>query len=353
MSHQMNSRTRGTCILLLAALFLSACHPITWTKATWHRVWGNEVRAVEIETLQEIADAEEEAKVLALKAEAEAKKAALLGTPYVAGVTPMVGVTPSSIVPFVPDSTSAAPVISDCMNWSDFVSMANGAAGVYELIDTLDARPEKIDHPVAEGAWYVNETSVFWTGLYVTDTTVGGHVSPIAVDGKTGTWLGTNGPFAVPSAGGEIKICSGSLTDARPKELKVNATRNGGTISTTTCVDTATVVKIINDNKKSDPNKIYRLLDEMVDNNTAARFRFGGQATVASQNAQTLVWVQAGQIVSEAVELDRTESKSLFLLTLTGDKLIPYPFSGMQLCTPMNPADEFGTKLGNKAWWGK
>lgn len=231
---------------------------------------------------------------------------------------------------------------SGCMSWTAFKALADGK-GTYELIDVLDAQTMKKDHPKAEGAWNVTDVSVVWTGLYVDDTTLGGTTTPITVDGKTGVWL-VDGPVTVPTASGEI--CITGFDGTMPSTLGVDPNRNGGTIQVpNACVPTADVVALFNANKTTDPNAIYRGLDEIADNNPDARIRFGGTANVIALNTKTLVWSQTGTAFGALLELDRFESKSIWLATTNTTLNMTYPFSGLNLCTPLNPEADF-------PWWG-
>jgi len=243
--------------------------------------------------------------------------------------------------PLVATATSAAPAAAPAgsnygptMTWAEFQTLSQGVTDPYELIRRLDLRPEKVDHP--KGGYTlttgVDEAYILWTGLYVDDPTIGGAVAPFLVDGKTGTWVVLpNKTVVIPTPGGTIKVTA----------------YTGGTAQTSgACVDKTSVVAIINQNKAT-PNQIYVKLDELVDANPAARLRGDGPTTIQGVNTQTLIWVRTGKVEGDNVlPLDSVESKTLYIVTKTGPVTINYAFSGVSVCQPINPANDF-------PWWGK
>lgn len=297
-------------ILIITALLVSAC-VFPWS--------GPIVRAKATATRMAI---EAQATAIIAAAQAEAGGHAPASTPEAPG--------------------APAPIAAGCMNWTDFKALADGKS-VYELIDLLDTQVLKKDHPEAEGKWRVTGDSVIWTGSYIDDPTYAGKAQYIAVDGKTGTWV-IQGPVTILTPAGEI--CVSGYDGTMPGSTGVDLNRDGGTISASACVENDQVVDLFNQYKNSDPNRIYRGLDEMADKNPTARMRFGGQATVVAKNARTLVWAQSGTVSGPVLELDRTESKSIWLATSDGDLNMSYPFSGIMLCDSIIPARDF-------PWWGK
>lgn len=240
--------------------------------------------------------------------------------------------------PAVPQPTSAPQAKSgQCMDWNTFVAQTQGITDPYKLIDWLDLRPEKVDHPQA-GFTLTPGIYILWTGLYVSDTSLGGTTTSFRVDGKTGVWIvNTSQNLTVPTAGGTICI-TGFGGAVSPSPVVSPAASS--------CVDTAQVISIINSNKTSNPNQIYVLLDQMVDQNPSARMRNGVAASYSIDNSKALFWVRTGQINGSVLELDRTESKSLYLATASGTVSVTFAHSGVRLCSDLNPQRDF-------PWWGK
>lgn len=226
---------------------------------------------------------------------------------------------------------------TQCLEWNTFVAQTQDISNPYKLIDWLDQRPEKVNHP--QGGYTLSPgVYVMWTGLYVQDTNLGGMVSPFRVDGKTGVWIvNTSQNLVVPTPGGTICITgfNGSASPAPAVSPVASA-----------CVDKNQVVAIINNNKASNPNQIYVLLDQLVDNNPAARLRASGPAVEPAKNSRTLFWVRNGNIAGNVLALDSTEGKTLYLATSDGDVNVTFAHSGVQVCGPISPEKDF-------PWWGK
>lgn len=248
-------------------------------------------------------------------------------------------VVPTAVPAATPQPTATvvpAPqvkITQQCLDWNTFVAQTQNLTDPYKLIDWLDQRPEKVDHP--QGGYTLSPgVYVMWTGLYVQDTTLGGTTTPYRVDGKTGVWIvNTTRNLVVPTPGGTICI-SGFTTAAAPAPQLAS------------CIDAARVVSIINSNKKVDPNRIYIQLDELVDQNVNARLRASGPAVQPGKNSRTLFWVRNGNIQGSVLPIDSTEDKTLYLVTRDGDVNITFAHSGVMLCGDINPQRDF-------PWWGK
>lgn len=227
------------------------------------------------------------------------------------------------------------------MEWATFVSATNGMNDPYQLINWLDQQSQKVDHKV--GGWTsttgADQAMLVWTGSYIPDPTYGGDVRSWLVDGKTGTWLQKPGTSVVwQTPGGSILVTGFTSSSV--------ASASGGGSAATACVDTDKVVAIINSNKKVSPDRIYTLLDEIVDNQTTARIRGDQPATIDGKNVKTLIWVKSGSVSGNVMPLDITNGKTLYVVTKDGPVQVGYPYSGMALCSPLDPARDF-------PWWGK
>lgn len=236
-------------------------------------------------------------------------------------------------------------------------------ANPYTVIDKLDGvRNAKVDHPV--GGWDLaagaNEIQVFWTGIYDgTDVTFGGKVLKYRVDGKTGVYVLQSGQsIRVPSPGASMRVVYKDASVDRTQKLNEvlgdtltivgPKPATGSSLAASTCVAKDGVVSAINANKTANPGLMYQKLDEIVNANSTARLRSGNAATITAKNGMTLVWVQAGQLSGQTiVSLDVHDGKMLALILKDGSFEVPYPFSGVELCSKVDPATDF------LPWWGK
>lgn len=212
----------------------------------------------------------------------------------------------------------------------------------YALIDMLDQHPAKQNHPAPMWTLVAGpQGSVVWTGSYIPDPLYQGRVVPIIVDGKTGAWLQLPGTTVEwQTAGGSIQLDN----SAAPSVLTPAAPQGPATGT----VAKSLVVNIINTNKISGTTDlIYVQLDQLVDNNVAARLRASGTATYTVKNTQALIWVKTGEIQGQVLELDQTDGKSLYLITADSVVTVTYAHSGVQVDAPINPANDFVD------WWGK
>lgn len=215
--------------------------------------------------------------------------------------------------------------------WSDFQNLQNQAANdTYALISMLDTRKEKENHP--QSGWTATTTTdilVVWTGSYINDPTYGNKVEPLLVDGKTGVWLQKPGTTVIwQTPGGSLRIF-----DYKGADDNLNS-----------CVNAAEILEAINSNKNADSNKIYIKLDEIANKNVSAKLRTEGPATYTVKNTKALFWVRSDQIKGQVLEIDRTEGKSLYLVTADGTVNLTFAHSGLRLCNELNPVKDF-------PWW--
>ena len=231
----------------------------------------------------------------------------------------------------IPDlGVTAVTTTTTMTTWTQFQTLTANITDPYDLIDWLDARPEKVDHPM--GGWIAttgpSEVLVVWTGSYIADPSYGGRVSEWLVDVNTGVWKQHPGTTVVwETPGGSIRLSTG--------------------VPVTDCVKTTYVIDIINTWKCTDPNQIYVRLDELANVYPGARHRTSGPASYQAGNTLDIFWVQEGQIQGHVLALDCTEGKCLYLNTSDGLVQLTYAHSGLHLCSDVNPARDFPT------WWGK
>lgn len=222
---------------------------------------------------------------------------------------------------------------TDPINWND----------PYAVINWLDSRIEKVDHP--SGNWVISGTaSLVWTGLYSSMPPTGTHM--LLTDGLTGIYV-IEGGVTVPTAGGEIKLngYDGNVPQVQP-EFATEAVD----VSAPDCATTSQVKAIIDAWKDSVPDQVFTNLDVLVDNLQRARLRAGGPGNVKVEAGKALLWGQPGSIVDPSVKVLLTSNgKALFLATKSATVSVMHAFSGVALCEKFDgTAAPVATKSYNK-----
>lgn len=230
-----------------------------------------------------------------------------------------------------PATVTSTPALSDgsALNWKAFKSMLTetGMENPYDLIDWLDARQEKKDHPA--GGWTVNaQASLVWTGMYVDDVTLGGKAYKLLTDGKTGVFVVEKGTV-VPTPGGEIPLTG---WDDKIPTIEYNTNREAVDVSAKDCLEAQTVKSVIEAAKAINLDQVFSNLDALVDNNQSARLRAGGPGNVSVTNQQALIWTQPSAVGTGATKLLESNGKALFVATSTGTLNVNHAFSGIRLC---------------------